>query len=444
MLPSKALFDIIFFMKRMLSFALIALILLSFSPFAFSDGYSKLDKTEVSVYIDGQWKNVRALTASYDNNVYISCRSLAEALNGTPASFDFHYDYTANDGTFFSITTSSPYTVLEIKDDADAGYIELKRNRLFVDGQERRYYSYRFGDPEDLYFSVLDLCFIFNTNISLVSKGAYFFQTGVPFSADLEELDKSGFFDNCSCVLSGSAKTGNIYFSKNAQNSLAVASTTKLMTYLLVMDAVSTGITTLDTQVVLSDNVQKMSESENGLIPMEQGQTPTVSELLNALLVASSNEAAIALAEHVYGSESSFVTQMNRKARSLNLKDSRYYNCSGLPFYTESIYGIKKQNYMSGNDLFVLTSYILNTYPSITEITSQQFAYFPTFDYNTANSNSLVFNIDSCTGLKTGNTNQAGCCVVACNSSSDIIIVLGAEDNSSRGQIAEILFRCTS
>ena len=95
---------------------------------------------------------------------------------------------------------------------------------------------------------------------------------------------------------------------------------------------------------------------------------------------------------------------------------------------------------MTAEDLFILASYILNSFPDITNITSQQFASMKSLDYTTANSNPLVFNIGA-TGLKTGSTIASGQCVVACDGSGKIVIVLGAEDGAIRGRAAELLFK---
>ena len=428
-------------MKKIISVMLVLCIFCAFAVPSFADDVSKAEKTEVSVFVDGNWHSVKALIATYDNNIYLSLRSLAEAFSSGPCAFGFAYDYNPSDGSFFTITTGAAYEHIEDSDPDEAGYLELKRNRIFVDGNEKRYYTFRYGKPEDLYISVLDVCFIFDIDASLIAKNAFWFKTGDSFSPDIASLDKDGYFDSVNCVLLGNALSGEVFFSKSIDRSYPIASISKLMTYLLVMEAVDDGRFSLDSAVTISANVDHLSQSENGLIKMEAGQISTVYELLNAMLVASSNEAAVALAEFTCGSESSFTTKMNRRARELGLSSAIFYNCDGLPIYSQAIFPVKRQNSMSGADLFRLVQYILDKYPSVTKITSQQFAHFPTFDYTTANSNPLVFNLDYVTGLKTGSTNLAGNCLVASDSSSNIVIVLGAEDNALRGRIAELLFR---
>ena len=428
-------------MKKLLSFLLIFCILLSFASSVFADDVSKCNKCEVSVFADNAWYSVDALEATYENNLYLSMRSLAQAFSSTSKSFAFEYNYTASDGSYFTITRGGTYEAKQTDNPDDAGYLELKRNRLFVDGEEKRYYSFRFGKPEDLYINVLDICFLFDIDASLISQNAVWFKLDTPFCADIASLDKDGYFDSVNCVLLGNINSGNISFSKNESSSFPIASITKLMSYLVIMDAVDEGRITLDDPVILSDNVQSMSESENGLIKMEKGQISTVRELIDAMLVASSNEASVALAEYVYGSESAFTTQMNRRAKSLGLTSAKFYNCNGLPIYSRSVFPVKRQNCMSGADLFSLVTFIVQKHPEITDITSRQFVYLPTFDYNTANSNPMVFNLSNVNGLKTGNTNLAGSCLVATDTDGNVAIVLGAEDNALRGRIAEILLR---
>ena len=182
---------------------------------------------------------------------------------------------------------------------------------------------------------------------------------------------------------------------------------------------------------------------------MEAGTYVPFKELVEAMLVASSNEAALALAEHLCGSEEAFVEQMNARARELGLYSVVMYNCNGLPSYSDGNVPVKRQNLMSAADLYLLTQLILQQYPEITEITSQTLAHFPDLsDYWTANSNPLIYNMEGITGLKTGSTNKAGYCLVATmpiaageQTHNIILVLLGAESADIRGQASEILMR---
>ena len=173
-------------------------------------------------------------------------------------------------------------------------------------------------------------------------------------------------------------------------------------------------------------------------------------ELLEAMLIASSNECALALAEHLCGNEQNFVARMNSKAAELGLQTAKIYNCHGLPSYTDnSSIPIKRQNMMSVDDLFRLIQHILSNYPEVTQITSLKLAHMPSLnDYWTANSNPMVYNVEGVNGLKTGHTNRAGYCVAASmplgqegDSHTVVLILTGAESAELRGQAAEILLR---
>ena len=135
------------------------------------------------------------------------------------------------------------------------------------------------------------------------------------------------------------------------------------MTYLLVMEAIDAGKISMDDIVVLSKAVEEESYSEDYVIHMHEGQKATMTDLLEAMLVPSSNEAALALAEHVAGSEAAFVKMMNARAKKMGLTTAVFYNPHGLPNYTTSAVTSKRQNSMSAMDLFTLASYVVKNIP---------------------------------------------------------------------------------
>ena len=164
--------------------------------------------------------------------------------------------------------------------------------------------------------------------------------------------------------------------------------------------------------------------------------------------MSARNESALALAEYAEGSQEAFVQRMNERAEELGLKSAEFYTAHGLPVYVGESVPVKRQNLMSGSDLYTLCCYLLEHFPEVTEITSQQYATLPTLDYTSANSNPLVFNLDGVTGLKTGNTNRAGFCLAVSmparvqGERHDLVLVmLGAESVEIRGQASEILLR---
>ena len=135
-------------------------------------------------------------------------------------------------------------------------------------------------------------------------------------------------------------------------------------------------------------------------------------DLLFGALLPSSNECALCLAETVAGSEETFVQRMNQKALDLGLSQTFFYNCHGLPSYTEDSIPAKRQNRMSAEDMFRLVSYLLKVYPQITDITSLENATLQSLNLEVRNTNPLLHNLPEVTGLKTGTTNKAGACLV--------------------------------
>ena len=163
-------------------------------------------------------------------------------------------------------------------------------------------------------------------------------------------------------------------------------------------------------------------------------------------LLPSSNECALCLAEAVAGSEEAFVQMMNQKANELGLSQAVFFNCNGLPVYTQDPVPAKIQNCMSAEDMFRLVSYLLRVYPQVTDITSLQSASLDSLGIEVDNTNPLLYNMSEVTGLKTGTTNKAGACLVtsltADNGSMEhdlAVIVLGTEDSVERGRVSGLL-----
>ena len=223
------------------------------------------------------------------------------------------------------------------------------------------------------------------------------------------------------------------------------------MTYLLIMEAVQAGQISLNDLVPISETAAALSRSPDGMVTLFTDKPVPLSELMDAMLLASSNESALALAEYVSGSESAFVEAMNQRAHDLGLRSAQFFTCNGLPVYSQSPIPTKQQNTMCPLDMFSLVQYILRQFPRITDITSQLFDRMPTLDYTTANSNPLVFNMPGVNGLKTGSTNRAGYCLVATLPVTSggvthtiVLALFGSEAADVRGQASEILLRTAS
>ena len=405
----------------------------------------------MQITVNGEQKAVRAYNDSYEGNLYLSLTDLAAALSSTEKQFRFERIVSSTDGEYFSITTGQA-PVLGSGAGGAVGnpapvVLYLARNRLILDGGDRKYYTY---NPQngDLYMSVTDVQLMLDMTLEK-SGNAWVAKPNQHFIPDVKALRDAGYFDNISSVYLADADSGEALFLWNGYNELPVASLTKLLSYYVLREGMAAGEIKYSDTVRISDHAYAVSKTQDGIVPMEAGAYVPFRELLDAMLVASSNEAAIALAEHLCGSEEAFVERMNARARELGLYSAVMYNCNGLPSYGGDNTPFKRQNRMSAADLFLLTQLILKQYPEITEITSTTLAHMPSLnDYWTANSNPLVYNMTGITGLKTGSTDRAGYCLVATmpvqkdgEAHNVVLVLLGAETAAVRGQAAEILMR---
>lgn len=430
---------------------LLALLITVCPVSAFSAEYNCMDPFDLIIY-SGKSDGVaaKAYSSNYENNIYVSLTDLSAALNETEKQFSFRYAKTDTEGEHFLICPGEGFLQPDTpSSDAQREqiWLEFRRNRLFYNGADRKYYTYR-DETNDLYISLTDLQLMLDVTAEFVGENRIYIHTDLPFRPDLGSLEASGYFNYINGIVLGDANTGKILYFKDPNKITSIASTSKLMTFLLLAEAADAGKMSFSDSVVISENAEKLSKSADGIIKMTAGMEVPAAELLDAMLVASSNEAALALAEHAYGTEEAFVDAMNRRAAELGLNSAEFFNPHGLPAYARSTVQTKLQNRMSAADLFTLASYVIDRYPSVTGITSQQYAVMPTLEYSTANSNPLVFNMPGVTGLKTGSTNKAGYCLAASMPVSFgeethpiILILLGSETGAERGQQAEMLLR---
>ena len=242
------------------------------------------------------------------------------------------------------------------------------------------------------------------------------------------------------------SNTGTLLAASNENMQLYPASVTKIMTLLLVCEAINDGKLTFDEVLTCSDTAAAKGGSQ---IWLEPGEEMTVRELLKAAAVYSANDACTLLGEAVAGSEEAFVKRMNQKAAELGLSEAVFYNCHGLPLYTDNLPATKIQNRMTASDMFKLIIYLLKTYPDITNITSTQTADLESLNITVNNTNSLLYNVPGVVGLKTGTTDMSGDCLVTAMEAENaegethrlIVIEFGAEDNTIRTTISEELVR---
>lgn len=211
---------------------------------------------------------------------------------------------------------------------------------------------------------------------------------------------------NINAALLGDLETGEILYKHNIDEQLAIASISKLMTYLVMMDAVTDGLISLDDDVLISGHAAATEGSKFGLL---SGETVKLSLLVKGMLVVSGNDTATAIAEHVAKTEDNFVKMMNEKASEMGLLSASFVNPHGLPINDEET----GQNHMSVSDMFKLARHILIEYPEILEVTKLSELVIPERNYRKQATNPAFGFIEGVDGLKTGYTDKAGICLVS-------------------------------
>ncbi|MDE6622765.1 MAG: D-alanyl-D-alanine carboxypeptidase [Lachnospiraceae bacterium] len=393
---------------------------------------------------------VKTIDYSYDHNTYFSLRDIAMLLRDTDKCFSIEITKSA-----ISLNPGSAYTPAGAEntpwENSNNPDITLRRNEFTLRGEKVYYYTLIMALPSggyDCFMMAADLAMILDVNITVPSAGFIQIDTQTPFSICPAALEESGYFYGVNGVLAGDATTGEIYYQYDSGTPYPIASTSKLMTCLLTMDAISSGQISLEEQITVSYAAEALASSDDGVIPLKAGQQITVYELLLGALLPSSNECALCLAETIAGSEEAFVQRMNQKASELGLSQAVFFNCNGLPSYTETPIPAKRQNRMSAEDMFRLVSYLLKIYPQVTDITSMKSATLPSLDLEVRNTNPLLYNLPEATGLKTGTTNKSGACLVTSLTADDgtmthdlVVVVFGTEDSIERGRVSALLAR---
>ncbi len=254
------------------------------------------------------------------------------------------------------------------------------------------------------------------------------FSAAVPVSAEKEtEGETLGLSAKAAILMN--AETGEVLYEYNADERLPEASITKVMTLLLVFEAIDAGKITYDDEVRCSAHAAGMGGSQ---IWLEEGETMTVDELLKAAVVGSANDASVALAEHVAGSHESFVVMMNDRARQLNMTQTSYKNCTGLD---------AEGHLTSALDVAIVSAELLK-HKDILNYSTIWMDTLRNGELELANTNKLLRRYPDAIGLKTGTTSQAGCCISAAarrEGMTLIAVVMGAPNSKSRFADAEAL-----
>ncbi len=218
------------------------------------------------------------------------------------------------------------------------------------------------------------------------------------------------------------AQSGELLYGKNAHEVRPCASITKVMTLLLVMEAIDSGKIKLTDTVTASQHASSMGGSD---IWLEPGETMTVDEMIKATIVASANDAAVALAEHICGSEDEFVSQMNDKAKQLGMKETVFKNCNGLD---------EDGHVTSAYDVAVMSRELIK-HRDIFEYSTIWMDELRGGKTQLVNTNKLLKSYNGITGLKTGTTSKAGSCISATaerDGLSLIAVVLGSPSGKQR------------
>ena len=258
----------------------------------------------------------------------------------------------------------------------------------------------------------------------------YFLLSPVCLRAQRVPLETEAPFElEAASVLLMDAGTGTVILEKNADEKRPVASVTKLMTILLVLEALDDGKITLEQEVTVSKAAAGMGGSQALL---DAGGIYPLSELLKSLIIASANDSAVALAELLMGSEENFAAAMNRRAQELGLNDTHYVNASGLP---------AEGQYTTARDVAELSREVLKhpTYFEYSGIWMDEIVHKGGRVTQLVNTNRLIRFYEGADGVKTGSTNEAKYCVSATAKRGDerfLAVVLGAPTGAKRFDLA--------
>ena len=221
--------------------------------------------------------------------------------------------------------------------------------------------------------------------------------------------------------------TGTILYEQNSHEALAPASVTKVMTMLLIMEAVDSGKIGWGDSVTASEAAAAKGGSQ---VFLKVGESMTVEDMVKSIAVSSANDCACAMAEHLAGSEAAFVELMNSRAKELGMEDTNFVNCTGLDDAEDA-----SAHRTSAHDIALMSRELLKNHPDITKFTTIWMDTIRNGEFGLSNTNKMVRFYSGCTGLKTGFTRGAGYCL---SSSAEreglqlIAVVMGCETSQKR------------
>jgi len=221
--------------------------------------------------------------------------------------------------------------------------------------------------------------------------------------------------------------TGTILFEQNSHAPLAPASVTKVMTMLLIMEAIDSGKIGWGDSVITSEAAAAKGGSQ---VYLKVGESMTVEDMVKSIAVSSANDCACAMAEHLCGSEAAFVEAMNNRAIELGMNDTNFVNCTGLDDAEDA-----ESHKTSAHDIALMSRELLKSHPVITKFTTIWMDTIRGGEFGLSNTNKMVRFYNGCTGLKTGFTRGAGYCLSASAEREGlqlIAVVMGCETSQKR------------
>ena len=278
---------------------------------------------------------------------------------------------------------------------------------------------------------LLTVIILFTNSVAFIASGS---EIDIPVAAAVEEGEKEL---TCKNAVLMEASTGKILYEKKKDEKTAPASITKIMTLVLIFDALDNGKIKLDQEVVTSEHAKSMGGSQ---VFLETGEKQTVETLIKCIVMASGNDASVAMAECIGGSEENFVRKMNDKAKELGMKNTHFVDCCGL---TDS-----DDHYTSANDVAIMARELITKHPQIHKYATiwMEDMIHKTKQgekiFTLTNTNKLLKQYDWITGLKTGSTKKAGYCVCETgkqNGMELISVIMGSENYKTRFQEAATL-----
>lgn len=256
--------------------------------------------------------------------------------------------------------------------------------------------------------------------IGIILLAVILLSTGVPAKAAPAEVAAKS-------ALLMDAATGTILYEQASHEKLAPASVTKVMTMLLIMEAIDSGRIAWEDTVTASEAAAAKGGSQ---VYLKAGETMTVSDMVKAIAVSSANDCACAMAEHIAGSESAFVDAMNARAAELGMADTHFVNCTGLDDEPNA-----SEHLTSAHDIAIMSRELLTKHPDIKTFTTIWMDTLRNGTFGLSNTNKLIRFYPGATGLKTGFTSSAGYCLSASAAREGmelIAVVMGCQTSQDR------------